>query len=45
MKVLMKGLMIGLALGWPVARADDTKSKEQFWEGVLKVRPGVRACA
>ena len=33
--------VIGLAMAWPVGRSDDSKSKDQFWEGLLKVRPGV----
>ena len=37
----MTALLLGLALGWPVARADDSPHKEQIWEGLLKVRPGV----
>ncbi len=41
MKISMTALMIGLALGWPVERADDTTRKEQIWEGILKVSPGV----
>ncbi len=41
MRVLITALLIGLALGRPQVRADDSKTKEQFWEGALKVRPGV----
>ena len=41
MRVLVTALLMGLAPGWTGARADDSKTKEQIWEGVLKVRPGV----
>jgi uncharacterized protein len=41
MRVLTTAALIGLALGWPVARAEDSETQEQYWEGVLKVQPGV----
>ena len=40
MRVLITALLIGLALGSRVESADDSKSKEQIWEGTLKVRAG-----
>jgi hypothetical protein len=41
MKFWIVGSVIGLAIAWPAARSDDSKSKDQIWEGLLKVRPGV----
>ena len=41
MRFLIVGAVLGLALPWPAARADDSASKEQIWEGTLSVRPGV----
>ena len=41
MKKSMTALLLALALGSPVARAEDAASKEQIWEGLLKVGPGV----
>ena len=44
MRILVTALLIGLALGYTKAQADDSKTREQIWEGVLKVRPGVELC-
>jgi uncharacterized protein len=41
MRFLIVGAVLGLATAWPAARADDSASKEQIWEGTLSVRPGV----
>ena len=43
MKISMTALLLDLALGSPVERADDSTSKEQIWEGTLEGPSGGRA--